>query len=238
MNPSPWLFRLSFLLIVLLVMAAAWLVLRQLGMPASLSPDALSSWLGGQGGLGLVLLMLMMILAVVIGPIPTLPISATAGLVYGPVNGTLVAVAGALAGAIIAFLLARVLGREWVQRKLADNPLFSAQGSQRFLFIAVALTRLIPLFSFALISYAAGVTAIALWRYALATTLGMLPMTFVFAGLGHNFELNPTLTVVAAVLILLAMAALPVYLSRHPGSRLGRWLQLNDKGADGNLSGR
>jgi len=229
MNRSPWLFRLSFLIVIVLVMAGIWLVLRQLGMPASLAPDALSNWLSGQGGLGLLLLMLLMVLAVVIGPIPTLPISATAGLVYGTVPGTAIAVTGALAGAIIAFYLARVLGRDLVQRKFQHNPVFSAEGSQRFLFVAVALTRLIPLFSFALISYAAGVTAIALWRYALATTLGMLPMTFVFAGLGHSLELNPILTVIAAAVILLAMSSLPLYLSRRPGSRLARWLQLGGR---------
>ncbi|AXS83671.1 MULTISPECIES: TVP38/TMEM64 family protein [Marinobacter] len=227
MNHSPWLFRLSFLAIVVLLMAAIWLLLQQLSMPASLAPSALSDWLAQQGLLGPVLLMLMMILAVVVGPIPTLPISAAAGLVYGMFTGTAIAVTGALAGSIIAFYLARVLGREAIQRKLDHNPVFSARGSQRFLFIAVFLTRLIPLFSFALISYAAGVTSIHLWRYALATAVGMLPMTFVFAGLGHSFELNPILTVIAAATILVVMSTLPLYLRRRPHSRLSRFLHLD-----------
>ncbi len=229
MNRSPWAFRLTILIIVAFVMAAIWLVLRQLGMPVSLAPVALSDWLSQQGMFGPLLLMLMMILAVVVGPIPTLPISAAAGLVYGMFTGTAIAVTGALAGAIIAFYLARILGREAVRRKLGDNPVFSATGSQRFLFIAVTLTRLIPLFSFALISYAAGVTAISFWRYALATTLGMIPMTFVFAGLGHSFELSPVLTVVAAAVILVVMSTLPLYLGRRPHSRLSRFLHLDTK---------
>jgi uncharacterized membrane protein YdjX (TVP38/TMEM64 family) len=229
MNRSPWVLRITVLIIVALVLAAIWLVLRQLGMPVSLAPVALSDWLSQQGMFGPLLLMLMMILAVVVGPIPTLPISAAAGLVYGMFTGTAIAVTGALAGAIIAFYLARILGREAVRRKLGDNPVFSATGSQRFLFIAVTLTRLIPLFSFALISYAAGVTAISFWRYALATTLGMIPMTFVFAGLGHSFELSPVLTVVAAAVILVVMSTLPLYLGRRPHSRLSRFLHLDTK---------
>jgi uncharacterized membrane protein YdjX (TVP38/TMEM64 family) len=100
-------------------------------------------------------------------------------------------------------------------------------GSQRFLTIAILLTRLIPLFSFALISYAAGVTAIRTWRFAVATAIGMLPMTLVFAGLGNTFKLNPVLTVVAALAILAVMVWLPWSLSRHPDSRLARWLQLH-----------
>ncbi len=206
-------------------MAGIWLVLRQLGMPASIAPAVLAEWFHGQGIYGPALLMLLMILAVVVGPIPTLPISAAAGLVYGVSTGTVIAVAGALVGAIIAFYLARVLGREAVQRRLGDHPVFSTSGSQRFLFIAVTLTRLIPVFSFALVSYAAGVTAITLWRYALATTVGMLPMTFVFAGLGQSFELSPLLTVTAAGIILVVMSTLPLYLSRRPNSWLTRFLQ-------------
>lgn len=230
MNRSQWAFRLTILITIALVMGAIWLTLRKLGMPVSLAPVALSEWLNGQGMFGPLLLMLLMILAVVVGPIPTLPISAAAGLVYGMYTGTAIAVVGALAGSLIAFYLARILGRDAVQKKLEHNPMFSARGSQRFLFVAVLLTRLIPLFSFALVSYAAGVTAIHLWRYALATTVGMLPMTFVFAGLGQSFELNPMLTVIAAIFILVLMSTLPIYLGRHRNSRLARWLHL-----DGNV---
>lgn len=229
MNRSQYAFRFTFLLIVALVMAGIWLLLRQLGMPVSLAPAALAEWLNQQGMTGPLLLILLMILAVVVGPIPTLPISAAAGLVYGIIIGTAIAVLGALTGSIIAFYLARILGRDAVRRKMHTNPVFSSNGSQRFLFIAVTLTRLIPLFSFALISYAAGVTAISFWRYAVATTLGMLPMTFVFAGLGRSFELNPLLTVVAAVLILVVMSTLPLYLSKRPHSRLSRLLHLDSE---------
>ena len=229
MNRSQWVFRFSFLATAALLMAAIWLLLRQLGMPASLAPAALSDWLLHQGTMGPLFLILMMILAVVVGPIPTLPISAAAGLVYGMFTGTAIAVIGALAGALIAFYLARILGREAVQRKLDHNPVFSARGSQRFLFMAVLLTRLIPLFSFALVSYAAGVTAIKVWRYALATAVGMLPMTFVFAGLGQSFELNPVVTVLAAAVVLMIMSSLPFYLRRRPHSRLAVWLQLDGR---------
>ncbi|MTI99268.1 MAG: TVP38/TMEM64 family protein [Marinobacter adhaerens] len=229
MTRTQLIFRFSILAIVAMLMAAIWLLLRNLGMPVSFTPSVLSDWFSSQGAMGPVLLMLLMILAVVVGPIPTLPISAASGLVYGPLGGTAVAAAGALVGSLMAFYLARVLGRDAVQQKFESNPVFSARGSQRFLFIAIFLTRLIPLFSFALISYAAGITAIRVWRYALATLLGMLPMTFVFAGLGHTFEMNPALTVVAAGTVLLVMSALPLYLRRRPQSRLSRWLQLDGR---------
>ena len=98
MNRSQFAFRLTFLLIVAFVMAGIWLLLRQLGMPVSLAPAALAEWLNQQGMIGPLLLMLLMILAVVVGPIPTLPISAAAGLVYGMVIGTAISVLSALIG--------------------------------------------------------------------------------------------------------------------------------------------
>ncbi|MAO15187.1 TVP38/TMEM64 family protein [Marinobacter sp.] len=219
--------RITILVVVLVALAASWWLLQNLGMPTNLSPDVLSAWLGSQGAIGPLLLIMLMIIAVVVGPIPTLPVSATAGLAFGVVWGTAIAATGALVGAMAAFWIARSLGRDAICKRFPDNPVLAPDGSQRFLTIAILLTRLIPVFSFALISYAAGVTAIKAWRFAIATLLGMLPMTVVFAGLGNTFRLNPILTVLAGAAILAAMVWLPWSISRRPGSRLARWLQLN-----------
>lgn len=220
-------FRIAIVVVVIGALAAAWWLLQSLGMPADLSPDTLSDWLGSQGATGPLLLMMLMIIAVVVGPIPTLPVSATAGLAFGILWGTLIAAFGALLGAMTAFWIARCLGREAICKRFPDHPVLARDGSQRFLTITVLLTRLIPVFSFALISYAAGVTAIKAWRFAIATFFGMLPMTVVFAGLGNTFKLNPVLTVAAGIAILILMIWLPWSISRHPDSRLARWLQLN-----------
>lgn len=218
--------RIAIVVVVLAALAGAWGLLQVLGMPANLSPDTLAQWLGSQGAAGPLLLVLLMMIAVVVGPIPTLPVSATAGLAFGIGMGTVVAAAGALSGALAAFWIARCLGREIICRRFPDHPVLARDGSQRYLTLAIFLTRLIPLFSFALISYAAGVTAINTWRFTLATLIGMLPMTLVFVSLGNSFSLNPTLTVIAGLAILAVMIWLPWSLSRHPDSRLAQWLRL------------
>lgn len=218
--------RVAVVIVVVAALTSAWWLLQTLGMPGQLSPQALSAWLGSQGAAGPLLLMLLMVIAVVVGPIPTLPISATAGLAFGVVGGTAVAATGALIGAMAAFWIARCLGREVICQRFPDNPVLARDGSQRFLTLAILLTRLIPVFSFALISYGAGITAIKAWRFAIATLVGMLPMTLVFAGLGNTFELNPALTVAAGLAILAVMVWLPWSVRRRPESRLARWLQL------------
>ena len=218
--------RMAVVGLVLVALLGAWWLLQILGMPASLAPEALSTWLTSQGRVGPLLLMLLMIIAVIVGPIPTLPVSATAGLVFGVLEGTAIAATGALIGAMAAFWIARLLGREAICRRFPNNPVLARDGSQRFLTITIVITRLIPVFSFALISYAAGVTSIHAWRFALATFIGMLPMTVVFAGLGNSFTMHPALTVIAGVVILMAMVWLPWAISRKPDSRIAQWLGL------------
>lgn len=218
--------RIAVVLLVAAALAGAWWLLQILGMPPDLSPGSLADWLKSQGTTGPLLLMLLMIIAVVVGPIPTLPVSATAGLAFGVFAGTAIAATGALIGAMAAFWIARCLGREAICQRFPDNPVLARDGSQRFLTITILITRLVPVFSFALISYAAGVTAIHAWRFAVATVIGMLPMTVVFAGLGNTFELHPVLTVLAGLAVLVVMVWLPWSLSRKPHSRLARWLRI------------
>jgi uncharacterized membrane protein YdjX (TVP38/TMEM64 family) len=229
MRQEGWLFKVSIVAAVAVIMAALWLVLRQLGMPDTLSSRAISDWLNSSGALGPLFLALMMMLAVVVGPIPTLPISAASGLAFGILAGTLIAMAGAMVGAMMAFFVARLLGRELLRKRLSHLPLFSAGSSQRLLFWTVFLTRVVPIFSFALVSYAAGVTAISAWRFALASLVGMLPMTLVFAGLGDTFEQRPVLSTLGAVVVLAVMTLLPPYLSRRRDSSLSRWLHLSSR---------
>lgn len=94
--------------------------------------------------------------------------------------------AGSTAGACLAFLLSRYLLRGWVETRLAANPRFRAldravaeQG-----FRIVFLTRLSPLMPFGVLNYAFGVTNISFGRFTLASWIGMLPGTLMYAYLG------------------------------------------------------
>ncbi|WP_166268731.1 TVP38/TMEM64 family protein [Marinobacter caseinilyticus] len=223
-SPTNWRLNLVFVAGLAAAVAVLWLILARLGMPETLSPGKIASWLSGQGPWGPALLVTMMVIAVIVGPIPTLPISAASGLAFGALEGTAIAVVGALIGAALAFGASRLLGRDYCSDRLRHNPVFSPGVSQPMLFWAVLVTRLIPLFSFALISYAAGLTAITLTRFLLASLIGMLPMTFVFAGLGQTFEFHPLITALAAGVLLLTMSLAPYYLQKRHSALLARWL--------------
>ncbi len=137
------------------------------------------------GALGPVLIIVLMCGAVVFSPIPSAPIALAAGAAYGHTFGTLWVVLGAEAGALIAFAIARWLGRDAVRHWLAGSALGGRfTGSQALLMWLVFVSRLMPFVSFDMVSYAAGLSALSFWRFAVATFAGILPASFLLAHLG------------------------------------------------------
>ena len=126
----------------------------------------------------------LMTLAVVASPIPSAPIAMVAGAAYGHFWGTIQVVMGAELGAIIAFFLARALGHDVLRHFFGEQVDRGLLGSQNALTWTVFASRLMPFVSFDLISYAAGLSCLHAWRFALATLAGIVPASFLLAHLG------------------------------------------------------
>ncbi len=146
--------------------------------------DRLAALVARAGLWGPALVIAMMVIAVVASPIPSAPIALAAGAAYGHIWGTFYVMAGAEAGAVIAFGLARWLGRDVIARWFGERIDKGFLGSQNALTWLVFLSRLMPFVSFDMISYAAGLSRLAFWRFALATLAGIIPASFVLAHLG------------------------------------------------------
>lgn len=133
---------------------------------------------------GPVLIVALMTIAIVASPIPSAPIALAAGAAYGHVWGTVQVVIGAELGALIAFGLARVLGHDVLRRWFGDRVDAGLLGSQNALTATVFASRLMPFVSFDMISYAAGLSRLHAWRFALATLAGIVPASFLLAHVG------------------------------------------------------
>ncbi len=109
-----------------------------------------------------------------------------AGLVYGIALGTAVAIAGATLGAGLSFLAGRYLFRKRIKSFAGKNKKFGAidQAIGEQGWKIVGLLRLSPLIPFNVSNYFYGVTAIGFWPYLLASFVGMLPGTLLYAYLG------------------------------------------------------
>ena len=146
--------------------------------------EALEALVAQAGIWGPLLIIGLMTAAVVASPIPSAPIALAAGAAYGHVWGTVYVVVGAELGALIAFGLARVLGRDALKHVFGTSVDAGLLGSQNALTGTVFVSRLMPFVSFDMISYAAGLSCLHAWRFALATLAGIIPASFLLAHVG------------------------------------------------------
>lgn len=136
--------------------------------------------------------------------------SLLAGALFGPVWGTVLTVIAATLGASVAFLISRSVGRAHVER--IAGPRISQIDSwitNRGLG-AVLFVRLVPLFPFNTVNYAAGLTGLPLRTFALGTLIGIIPGTTAYVGLGASLDEpgSSAFFAYAAVLVALSVAGI------------------------------
>jgi uncharacterized membrane protein YdjX (TVP38/TMEM64 family) len=152
----------------------------------------------------------LLAMAIVLNPIPSAPIALAAGAAYGHLWGTVYVVTGAEIGALIAFAIARSVGYEVLHRWLGKRLSLGSLASQNALMAAVFASRLLPFISFDLVSYAAGLTPLTLWRFAVATLAGIIPASFLLAHFGGEMASADAYRIMLAVLALGAITLLPI----------------------------
>lgn len=118
--------------------------------------------------------------------VPAIPLTMTAGVLFGPIAGSLVVSFAATLAATIAFLIARYVARDRIASIAKRNPKFAAIDAAigKESFKVVLLLRLSPLLPFALSNYLYGLTSVDLGPYVLGSWLGMLPGTFAYVSAG------------------------------------------------------
>ncbi len=211
------------ILILLALVFGAYVLLDQVDIAEMLNPNHLVDYLETTGNWAPLIFMGMMALAVVISPIPSVPLDLAAGIAFGPLLGTAYAVIGAEIGALISFMIGRMLGREVVSKLLRTKIVFCEKCADHHLATVVLLARLIPVFSFDLVSYGAGMTKMSIKAFALATFFGMIPPTFAFTYLGGTLTTVQWPLILSGVVLVGIFLVLPKFILRN---RSAWWVQL------------
>ncbi|MDE8810628.1 FAD-dependent oxidoreductase [Aeromonas hydrophila] len=106
--------------------------------------------------------------------------------VFGVAWGLLLVSFASSIGATLAFLSARFLLRDWVERRFGDKLASLQAGMKKEGALYLLSLRLIPIFPFFLVNLLMGLTPIRVSTYYWVSQLGMLPGTFVYVLAGSE----------------------------------------------------
>jgi uncharacterized membrane protein YdjX (TVP38/TMEM64 family) len=169
--------------------------------------DVVNQW----GPLAPVIYTAIVVVEVVVAPIPGPLLYAPAGAIFGAWMGGTLSLIGNVIGAASACVLGGMLGERFARRAGDGSKLsrYREQLKARGLWL-VLLLRANPMTSSDLVSYAAGLAGVPVWKVAVGTLVGMAPLCYLQAYFAQRiFEVLPgpvlaasTLLVVAIVLIM------------------------------------
>lgn len=196
---GPWK-KLAWFVLYFFLGVGLFVFLKQSSLIETLQNSReLQSTLAGLKGIAPLAIIGLMVTAILVSPIPSAPIALAAGALYGHTWGTLIVIIGAELGAILAFTIARKLGYDAVKKMIKGEYSLKAWDSQTTLMSVVFVSRLLPFISFDVVSYIAGLTNLAFWRFAIATLAGIAPMSFLLAHFGSELVATELKTMSIAV---------------------------------------
>lgn len=138
------------------------------------------------------------------------------GFLFGAVLATLFINIGATTGATLAFLTARYLLRDTVEQKFGKWLGPFQEGFAKNAFSYLLTLRLIPLFPFFVVNLVSGLTRVNVGTYVVATAIGIIPGSFVYAYAGrqlgtiNSLQEIASLNVIGAFVLLGLLALVPV----------------------------
>ena len=130
------------------------------------------------------------------------------GFLFGSVLGTIFVNVGATTGATLAFLAARYVLRDWVEKKFGHRIEPIQAGFAQNAFSYLLTLRLIPAFPFFLVNLVSGLTRMPLGTYVIGTSIGIIPGSFVYAFAGRQLGSINSLAEIASPPVLMAFTFL------------------------------
>ncbi len=125
------------------------------------------------------------------------------GALFGLGWGLLLVSFASTIGATLAFLIARLLVRDWVQQRYGDRLAAINRGVARDGNFYLFTLRLVPLFPFFLINLLMALTPIKAWSFYWVSQLGMLAGTVVYVNAGTQLaQLQSPADIASPALIL------------------------------------
>jgi uncharacterized membrane protein YdjX (TVP38/TMEM64 family) len=197
--------------------------------------DTVAAW----GWLAPVVFIVIQALQVIISPIPGEITGPVGGALFGVLWGVIYSTIGLTVGTLACFAVGRKWGEPLVRPWLSEqhwtrlNFILEAEGA-----ILCFILYLIPGFPKDIISYLFGISPMPFWLFAVISTLGRLPGTWISSYFGAHVAEQQYIYALAFMALIVAFC-LPLYYYRDRIiRRLHRKRSQTGKGLDGRAHGR
>lgn len=147
--------------------------------------DDMHAFIAQYGKWAMAISFMLMVFQSIAAPLPAFFITLTNANLFGWWQGCILSWVSSMTGAAMCFWIARILGRDVVEKICTKGALLSieeffAKYGKRCILVA----RLLPFISFDIVSYAAGLTAMDFWGFFIATGVGQMPACIVYSYVG------------------------------------------------------
>ncbi len=204
------------LLVMAAGLAAAGLLLRAFG--AAPGTEWVDLYVRGQG-LGGELVFLGLGAAMTAVGVPRQAVAFLGAYAFGVAIGTALALLATLAGCGLSFYWARLVARDWAERRMSGRfgrrlrPLRDSLLANPF--GATLALRLLPLGNNLALNLLAGMAGVAFLPYLAASAIGYLPQTLVFAFLGKGVRVDGAWQLVLAAGLFVVSVGIGFWLLRQ-----------------------
>jgi len=186
---------------------------------SSMSVDMVIGYIRSYGVYAAIISFLLMVFQSIAAPLPAFLITFANAAIFGWWQGAILSWSSAMVGAIVCFYIARILGRDVVEKLTGKGAIQSVDVFfERYGKHTILICRLLPFVSFDFISYAAGLTSMNFGSFLIATGIGQLPATIIYSYVGGMLT-GGTRIFVTALLILFAISTMVVLLKKAYNDR-------------------
>ena len=184
---SPW------RLLPLAVIACGFVAFFAFGMDAYMTFEALHDrredlleWKAQNHGLAVCYFIGIYVLATAFSVPGAVWLTIAGGFLFGTVESTIVVVFGATLGALAVFLAARYAIGDYLHAKAGPGMRRMEDGFRENALSYLLVLRLVPLFPFWLVNLVPAFLGVPIRTFILGTFFGIMPGSFVFAGVGNG----------------------------------------------------
>jgi len=133
------------------------------------------------------------------------------GALFGLVAGTLVVSFASTIGATLAMLISRLLLKDWVQNRFADQMIIINSGILKEGTFYLFALRLLPAVPFFVINLVMGLTNIRTVTFFWVSQLGMLPATLVYVNAGSELGKVQTIDDILSSSLIISFLLLGIF---------------------------